>query len=153
MIPNSNALSHIAPSGQFCRAPVTVVRVGVSMTAFASGSSLGMNTKLNLRNHLLLLKYDRSGRSSGVAIIMYEKPAEASRAKKEFEGKLAKGWCSSLSGDLGLAVALAEVLSMRFRSTNGNRLRHRTTSTCAVCKYARHFDWLVVEQDRATFPC
>ncbi|KAF8437999.1 hypothetical protein L210DRAFT_3545179 [Boletus edulis BED1] len=50
-----------------------------------------MNTKLNLRNHLLLLKYDRSGRSSGVAIISYEKPAEASRAKKEYEGKLAKG--------------------------------------------------------------
>jgi len=38
-----------------------------------------------------LIRYDRSGRSSGVAIITYEKPAEATRAKKEFEGKLAKG--------------------------------------------------------------
>ncbi|KAF8137590.1 hypothetical protein EV363DRAFT_1254473 [Boletus edulis] len=38
-----------------------------------------------------LIRYDRSGRSSGVAIISYEKPAEASRAKKEYEGKLAKG--------------------------------------------------------------
>ena len=54
-----------------------------------------MNTKLNLRNHLLLLKYDRSGRSSGVAIITYENPAEATRAKKEYEGKLAKGLCEA----------------------------------------------------------
>ncbi|KAI9569886.1 hypothetical protein HD554DRAFT_2019684 [Boletus coccyginus] len=38
-----------------------------------------------------LIRYDRSGRSSGVAIITYEKPAEATRAKKEYEGKLAKG--------------------------------------------------------------
>ncbi|KAG9309583.1 hypothetical protein JVU11DRAFT_10564 [Chiua virens] len=37
------------------------------------------------------IRYDRSGRSSGVAFITYEKSAEAIRAKKEFEGKLAKG--------------------------------------------------------------
>lgn len=75
------------------------------MIAFASGSSMGVNTKLNLRNHLLLLKYDRSGRSSGVAIITYEKPAEAARAKKEYEGKLAKGSCSPVCRDHGLGVA------------------------------------------------
>lgn len=48
MIPNSNAHSHIAPSGHFYRGPIAVVEVGVSMTAFASGSSVGMNTELNL---------------------------------------------------------------------------------------------------------
>ena len=37
------------------------------------------------------LKYDRSGRSSGVAIIAFETPAEATRAKKQFDGILAKG--------------------------------------------------------------
>lgn len=37
------------------------------------------------------LKYDRSGRSSGVAIITYETPEEAVHAKQRFDGKLAKG--------------------------------------------------------------
>ncbi|KIM70562.1 hypothetical protein SCLCIDRAFT_1206689 [Scleroderma citrinum Foug A] len=37
------------------------------------------------------IRYDRSGRSSGVAIISYENAEDASRAKKQFEGKLAKG--------------------------------------------------------------
>jgi len=95
------------------------------MTAFASGSSVGMNTKLNLRNHLLLLKYDRSGRSSGVAIITYEKPAEAARAKKEYEGKLAKGLCSSPCWEHGLGVALMdefEILILILRTAHGNRL-------------------------------
>ncbi|KAH7887010.1 hypothetical protein F5I97DRAFT_1807930 [Phlebopus sp. FC_14] len=38
-----------------------------------------------------LIRYDRSGRSSGVAIVSFETPLEASRAKKQYEGKLAKG--------------------------------------------------------------
>ncbi|KIK96200.1 hypothetical protein PAXRUDRAFT_32525 [Paxillus rubicundulus Ve08.2h10] len=38
-----------------------------------------------------LIRYDRSGRSSGIAIVSFETPAEAARAKKQFEGKLAKG--------------------------------------------------------------
>ncbi|KAH0826690.1 hypothetical protein J3R83DRAFT_5081 [Lanmaoa asiatica] len=46
-----------------------------------------------------LIRYDRSGRSSGVAIITYEKPAEATRAKKEFEGKLAKGQSMEIAFD------------------------------------------------------
>jgi hypothetical protein len=37
------------------------------------------------------LKYDRSGRSSGVAIISYETASEAASAKKQFDGILAKG--------------------------------------------------------------
>ncbi|KAK7462707.1 hypothetical protein VKT23_007294 [Stygiomarasmius scandens] len=37
------------------------------------------------------LKYDRSGRSSGVAIISYETTEEATKAKKQFHGILAKG--------------------------------------------------------------
>ncbi|TFK49118.1 hypothetical protein OE88DRAFT_1646687 [Heliocybe sulcata] len=38
-----------------------------------------------------IIKYDRSGRSTGVAIIHYETAEEAARAKKQFEGVLAKG--------------------------------------------------------------
>ncbi|PCH35308.1 hypothetical protein WOLCODRAFT_139847 [Wolfiporia cocos MD-104 SS10] len=38
-----------------------------------------------------LIRYDRSGRSSGVAIITYEIPAEAEAAKDAFNGKLLKG--------------------------------------------------------------
>ncbi|EPT02304.1 hypothetical protein FOMPIDRAFT_1160496 [Fomitopsis schrenkii] len=38
-----------------------------------------------------LIRYDRSGRSSGVAIISYETPEEAAAAKRQFDGKLAKG--------------------------------------------------------------
>jgi len=38
-----------------------------------------------------LIRYDRSGRSSGTAIISFETATEATRAKKQFDGKLAKG--------------------------------------------------------------
>lgn len=44
-----------------------------------------------LDSHFRTFKYDRSGRSSGVAIIAFETPAEATRAKKQFDGILAKG--------------------------------------------------------------
>ncbi|KAK7678304.1 hypothetical protein QCA50_018652 [Cerrena zonata] len=37
-----------------------------------------------------LIRYDRSGRSSGVAIITYETAAEASIAKQEYDGRLCK---------------------------------------------------------------
>ncbi|KAH8101134.1 hypothetical protein BXZ70DRAFT_110796 [Cristinia sonorae] len=37
------------------------------------------------------IRYDPSGRSTGVAIISYETPEEAEQAKIEFDGKLAKG--------------------------------------------------------------
>ncbi|KAJ8081899.1 hypothetical protein PM082_024593 [Marasmius tenuissimus] len=48
-----------------------------------------------------LIRYDRSGRSSGVAIISYETPAEATRAKKQFDGILAKGQPMSITYDSG----------------------------------------------------
>ncbi|KAJ3559390.1 hypothetical protein NM688_g378 [Phlebia brevispora] len=38
-----------------------------------------------------MIRYDRSGRSSGVAIITYETPAEGKRAQMEYNGKLCKG--------------------------------------------------------------
>ncbi|KAG1718743.1 uncharacterized protein EDB91DRAFT_559255 [Suillus paluster] len=38
-----------------------------------------------------LIRYDRSGRSSGVAIVSFETPLQATRAKRQFDGKLAKG--------------------------------------------------------------
>jgi RNA recognition motif-containing protein len=37
------------------------------------------------------LKYDRSGRSSGVAVVTFETADEATRAKKEYDGIKAKG--------------------------------------------------------------
>ncbi|ESK90229.1 tho complex subunit 4-a-like [Moniliophthora roreri MCA 2997] len=46
-----------------------------------------------------LIKYDRSGRSSGTAIISYDTPAEATRAKKQFDGLLAKGQPMSIVYD------------------------------------------------------
>lgn len=46
-----------------------------------------------------LLRYDRSGRSSGSAIIAFETTAEAIRAKKQFDGILAKGQPMSITFD------------------------------------------------------
>ncbi len=37
------------------------------------------------------IKYDRSGRSSGVALVTYESTAEAKRALNEYNSKLCKG--------------------------------------------------------------
>ncbi|KAI0078365.1 hypothetical protein K474DRAFT_1690438 [Panus rudis PR-1116 ss-1] len=37
-----------------------------------------------------LIRYDRSGRSSGVAIVSYETVAEATAAKREYDGRLCK---------------------------------------------------------------
>jgi len=48
-----------------------------------------------------LIRYDRSGRSSGVAVITFETPAEATRAKKQFDGILAKGQPMSIAYDSG----------------------------------------------------
>jgi THO complex subunit 4 len=44
-----------------------------------------------------LLRYDRSGRSIGEAIVSFETPVEATRAKKQFHGILAKGQPMSVS--------------------------------------------------------
>jgi len=56
--------------------------------AFASGFSLDDNkTEPEIR----FLKYDRSGRSSGVAIVSFETPSQAAQAKTQFDGKMAKG--------------------------------------------------------------
>ncbi|KAH9833317.1 RNA-binding domain-containing protein [Rhodofomes roseus] len=44
-----------------------------------------------------LIRYDRSGRSSGIAIVTYETPAEAAAAKSRFDGKLAKGQPMSIT--------------------------------------------------------
>lgn len=42
------------------------------------------------------VQYDRSGRSTGVAVVTFETPAEATRAKNQFDGILAKSKSSSL---------------------------------------------------------
>ncbi|KAJ7170258.1 hypothetical protein C8R43DRAFT_981725 [Mycena crocata] len=45
------------------------------------------------------IRYDRSGRSSGTAIVSFETLAEATRAKKQFDGILAKGQPMSIAFD------------------------------------------------------
>ncbi|KAI0656879.1 RNA-binding domain-containing protein [Cubamyces menziesii] len=45
------------------------------------------------------IRYDRSGRSLGVAVITFETPAEATRAKKQFDGILAKNQPMSIAYD------------------------------------------------------
>lgn len=47
------------------------------------------------------IKYDRSGRSSGVALVTYESTAEAKRALNEYNGKLCKGvsYCREVKRD------------------------------------------------------
>lgn len=47
------------------------------------------------------IRYDRSGRSSGTAIVSFETPAEATRAKKQFDGILAKSQPMSVAFDTG----------------------------------------------------
>ncbi|KAH9919816.1 uncharacterized protein B0H18DRAFT_881551, partial [Fomitopsis serialis] len=44
-----------------------------------------------------LIRYDRSGRSSGVAVVTYETSSEAASAKTRFDGKLAKGQPMSIT--------------------------------------------------------
>ncbi|PPR06782.1 hypothetical protein CVT24_011282 [Panaeolus cyanescens] len=46
-----------------------------------------------------LLRYDERGRSTGVAIITFENATEATRAKKQFDGILAKGQPMSITFD------------------------------------------------------
>ncbi|KAG6888550.1 hypothetical protein C0995_007422 [Termitomyces sp. Mi166 len=62
------------------------------------------NTKLLVSNlHYEItpkdLTYDRSGRSSGTAIISFETATEATRAKKQFDGILARGQPMSIAFD------------------------------------------------------
>jgi len=45
------------------------------------------------------IRYDRSGRSSGTAIVSFETAAEATRAKKQFDGILAKSQPMSVAFD------------------------------------------------------
>jgi THO complex subunit 4 len=47
----------------------------------------------DLLHDLTWQQYDRSGRSTGEAIVSFENAVEATRAKKQFNGILAKGNC------------------------------------------------------------
>lgn len=80
--------------------------------------------------HFRTFKYDRSGRSSGVAIITFETPAEATRAKKQFDGILAKGkrfTFITFPHTLFEATYWYELA----RPTDVHRLRLRTTSNAS----------------------
>lgn len=45
-------------------------------------------------------QFDRSGRSTGTAIIVYENPNHAIAAKREYDGAKAKGQVISITQDL-----------------------------------------------------
>ncbi|KAI6044005.1 hypothetical protein EDC04DRAFT_2646685 [Pisolithus marmoratus] len=66
-----------------------------------------------------LIRYDRSGRSSGVAIVTFETAEEADRAKKQFEGKVAKGQ------PMEIAFDTAPPKRMRSASMPGTSLLNR----------------------------
>lgn len=44
----------------------------------------------------LRIRYDKSGRSTGEAIVAFESSEDADRAIEEFNGKTAKGWFTFL---------------------------------------------------------
>jgi len=48
------------------------------------------------------IRYDRSGRSSGSAFVSFETTAEATRAKKQFDGILARGQPMSIAFDVSM---------------------------------------------------
>ncbi|KZP33724.1 hypothetical protein FIBSPDRAFT_204326 [Athelia psychrophila] len=86
-----------------------------------------------------LIRYDRSGRSSGVAIISFETPGEATRAKKQFDGILAKGQPMSITYDFapprrtGRAVSAptSSLLNRIEKPALADRLSQDDTSTRA----------------------
>ena len=78
---------------------------------------------IELRIFRTVKKYDRSGRSSGVGIISFETPAEATRAKKQFDGILAKGKRLSFSFFVVLTCCVP------CRTADVHCLRHRAPAT------------------------
>lgn len=44
----------------------------------------------------LIIKYDKSGRSTGEAVVAFERSDDAGKAIEEFDGKTAKGLFSPL---------------------------------------------------------
>jgi len=86
-----------------------------------------------------LIRYDRSGRSSGVAIISFETPAEATRAKKQFSGILAKGQPMTIAYDSGpprttrrVASAPSSLLNRIQKPALADRLSQDDSSTAAA---------------------
>ena len=78
----------------------------------------------------LVLRYDKSGRSTGEAVVAFDKSDDADRAIEEFDGKTAKGWlqwltiCSSLmysfrSRDQSRAIRLLYSQSTTKTATRG----------------------------------
>ncbi|KAI0687673.1 hypothetical protein BC835DRAFT_1376188 [Cytidiella melzeri] len=51
-----------------------------------------------------LIRYDRSGRSSGVALVFYETAAEAKKALTHFDQKLCKGQPMSITFEVGRQI-------------------------------------------------
>lgn len=68
----------------------------MTQLAFASLASRSYTEDDNKTEpEIRFLKYDRSGRSSGVGIVSFETPEQAAQAKTQFNGKIAKGMGSS----------------------------------------------------------
>ncbi|CCL99601.1 uncharacterized protein FIBRA_01619 [Fibroporia radiculosa] len=67
-----------------------------------------------------LIRYDRSGRSSGVAIISFETTPEATAAKQRYDGKLAKGQPMSIAFH-----QMQHPATRKGRTTTGSSLLNR----------------------------
>lgn len=50
--------------------------------------------------HAYVLQYDRSDRSTGVAVVIFENPNHALQAKNEFDGAKAKGQVISITQEM-----------------------------------------------------
>ncbi|KAI6168421.1 hypothetical protein EDD17DRAFT_1466083 [Pisolithus thermaeus] len=99
-----------------------------------------------------LIRYDRSGRSSGVAIVTFETAEEAERAKKQFEGKIAKGQPMEIAFDTAPpkrlrstslpGVSTSSLLnrierpSLAERLDNGSEPTRKTSTTGPIRRHA-----------------
>ncbi|KAH9990879.1 hypothetical protein BJV77DRAFT_1010805 [Russula vinacea] len=90
------------------------------------------------------IRYDRSGRSSGVAIITFETPAEATRAKKQLDGVLAKGQPISIEFDHGAprraSAPASSLLSRIQKPPLLDRLSQAQTKAKASMIHSKRFD-------------
>jgi len=93
---NTNGNGHVHPAA--VNTKLVVSNLHYNVTAKDLVSIFGQIGTLVREPHI---KYDRSGRSTGIAFLTYETPTEATRAKKQFEGILAKGQPMSIAYDSG----------------------------------------------------
>lgn len=74
------------------------------------------------------IKYDRSGRSSGVAIVSFETAAEAKKALTTFDQKLCKGQLNCVRSHSGSEYGLGQPMSITLDAGPPARQARRVAS-------------------------